>query len=45
MSTGYPKTCTGSSAAVRGVTAAATASTSKFSVSGSMSTNTGRARS
>ena len=37
--------CTGSSARVRPVIAAAAASGSRFSVRGSMSTNTGRARS
>src|SRR5919201_1854585 len=37
--------CTGSSAAVRDVTAAAAAAGSMFSVTGSMSANTGRARS
>ncbi len=36
---------TGSSAVVRSVTAAAAAEASRFSVTGSMSTNTGRARS
>ncbi len=37
--------CTGSSACVRSLTAAAAASGSRFSVTGSMSANTGRARS
>ncbi len=45
MSAGYPNTCTGNSAAVRSVTAAAAASGSRFRVTGSMSANTGRARS
>jgi len=40
-----PKMCTGSSALVRALTAAATAAGSIVSVRGSMSTNTGRARS